>query len=156
MAWHDLALLGCSLVSLHFQCDILATITVHTHTHRLGCTIQPNIVEPLILVDKVYNCYFSIFGPGNPETRVFGQGWRTTTRATGVGEFRPVTQKRSDLALLVVAIDRSVDGWCGTQERGQSVSQTQRRKGGGGEGTTKHRKGGDFTSDENRRGEPLW
>ena len=26
--WPDLALLGCCLVSLHFQCDILATITV--------------------------------------------------------------------------------------------------------------------------------
>ena len=28
--WPDLALLGCSLVSLHFQCDILAPITVDT------------------------------------------------------------------------------------------------------------------------------
>ena len=27
--WPDLALLGCCLVSLQFQCDILATITVH-------------------------------------------------------------------------------------------------------------------------------
>ena len=26
--WPDLALLGCCLVSLHFQCDILATVTV--------------------------------------------------------------------------------------------------------------------------------
>ena len=28
--WPDLALLGCCLVSPHFQCDILATITVLT------------------------------------------------------------------------------------------------------------------------------
>ena len=27
--WPDLALLGCCLVSLHFQCDILAPIKVH-------------------------------------------------------------------------------------------------------------------------------
>ena len=37
--WPDLALLGCSLVSLHFQCDILAPITVQHWTERLvsGC-----------------------------------------------------------------------------------------------------------------------
>ena len=39
--WPDLALLGCCLVSLHFQCNILAPITVHLLSVYLALSQSP-------------------------------------------------------------------------------------------------------------------
>ena len=58
----------------------------------------------------------------------FGQGWRTTACATGVGEFCPVTQKRSDFDTFGCrhpSMDWWIKWWAKT-ERGQ----TRKREGG--------------------------
>ena len=43
ICWPDLALLGCCSVSLHFQCDILAPITVEN-------SVEMNLCSLLLLV----------------------------------------------------------------------------------------------------------
>ena len=48
--WPDLTPLGCSLVSIHFQCDILATITVYIRYLLYNPNISPSVsmIKPLL------------------------------------------------------------------------------------------------------------
>ena len=79
MWWPDLALVGCRLVSLHFQCDILAPITViviyifwpiSNHNTKLlitGRVIHRNgLINPLCVA--FYMCVFCCFNFMTPTT----------------------------------------------------------------------------------------